>query len=42
MKAITTAFSVYRFLAGLGLGGIMPNIAALLTDYAPSRLKSVI
>lgn len=37
-----TIFSVYRFLAGLGLGGIMPNITALLTDYAPARLKSLL
>ena len=26
-----TMFSTYRFLAGLGLGGIMPNVIALLT-----------
>lgn len=30
-----TMFSTYRFLAGLGLGGIMPNVIALVTDYAP-------
>ncbi|AGT31777.1 MULTISPECIES: MFS transporter [Geobacillus] len=37
-----TTFSIYRFLAGLGLGGIMPNITALLTDYAPKRLRSLL
>ncbi|MBB6443988.1 MFS transporter [Bacillus benzoevorans] len=34
-----THFSIYRFIAGLGLGGIMPNIAALITDYAPNKMK---
>ncbi|WP_338469601.1 MFS transporter [Niallia sp. XMNu-256] len=34
-----TAFSIYRFIAGLGLGGIMPNIAALVMDYAPNSMK---
>lgn len=34
-----TDFSIYRFIAGLGLGGIMPNIAALITDYAPNNMK---
>jgi len=37
-----TEFSVFRFLAGLGLGGIMPNVIALCTEYAPARLRSVI
>ncbi len=37
-----TTFSYYRFLAGLGLGGIMPNVIALLTDYAPTRIRSMI
>ncbi|MFC2948716.1 MFS transporter [Virgibacillus sediminis] len=32
-------FSIYRFIAGLGLGGIMPNIAALVSDYAPRTMK---
>ncbi|MEH7176302.1 MFS transporter [Neobacillus vireti] len=37
-----TMFSTYRFLAGLGLGGIMPNVIALLTDYAPKTMRSMI
>ena len=36
-----TMFSTFRFLAGLGLGGIMPNIIALLTDYSPKSMKSM-
>lgn len=34
-----TTFAIYRFIAGLGLGGIMPNVAALVTDYAPRSMK---
>ena len=37
-----TIFSTFRFLAGLGLGGIMPNVIALLTDYAPKTMRSMI
>ncbi|MEC1523322.1 aromatic acid/H+ symport family MFS transporter [Neobacillus niacini] len=37
-----TTFSTFRFLAGLGLGGIMPNVIALLTDYAPKTMRSMI
>lgn len=37
-----TMFSGYRFLAGLGLGGIMPNVIALLTDYSPNKMKSMV
>lgn len=35
-------FSSFRFLAGLGLGGIMPNIIALLTDYAPKSMRNML
>lgn len=33
-------FSVFRFVAGLGIGGILPTVIAMLTDYAPKRLAS--
>ncbi|MGK4860087.1 MFS transporter, partial [Salmonella enterica] len=33
------AFSVTRFLAGLGIGGVMPNVVAQMTEYAPRRLR---
>lgn len=35
-------FSVFRFLAGVGLGGIMPNVIALLTDYSPRKMRSMV
>ncbi|MBZ5502128.1 MAG: MFS transporter [Acidobacteriia bacterium] len=31
-----------RFLTGLGLGGAMPNIVALASEYAPRRLLAVV
>ncbi len=36
-----TSFSTYRFIAGLGLGGIMPNVIALMTDYSPKKMRSL-
>ncbi|WP_067930122.1 MFS transporter [Alicyclobacillus kakegawensis] len=37
-----TAFAVLRFIAGLGLGGIMPNTVALVTEYAPASVRSTL
>jgi AAHS family benzoate transporter-like MFS transporter len=34
------AFSVMRFLAGLGIGGVMPNVVAQMTEYSPRRIRS--
>ncbi len=38
---ITTVdqFAVYRFIAGLGLGGALPNALAFGSEYAPSRWR---
>lgn len=33
------ALTVIRFLAGVGLGGAMPNAAALASEYAPRRQR---
>jgi len=33
-------FSVTRFLAGLGIGGVMPNVVAQMTEYSPKRIRS--
>jgi len=35
-------FLVLRFLTGLGLGGAMPNVVALASEYSPKRLISVV
>lgn len=34
------ALLVYRFLNGLGLGGVAPNAVALTSEYAPKRLRA--
>lgn len=35
-------FAIYRFIAGLGLGGVMPNVIALMTEFAPKKLRSTL
>ncbi|THK33575.1 MFS transporter [Ensifer sp. MPMI2T] len=32
-------FKIFRFFAGLGCGGLMPNAVALMNEYAPKRLR---
>lgn len=34
-------FGIFRFIAGIGLGGVMPNIVSLTTEYAPNKNKAV-
>lgn len=36
------SFGICRFLAGLGLGGVMPNVIALMTEYAPKKLRATL
>jgi AAHS family 4-hydroxybenzoate transporter-like MFS transporter len=33
---------IFRFLTGLGLGGAMPNVVSLTSEYSPKRLVSVL
>jgi AAHS family benzoate transporter-like MFS transporter len=35
-------FGVARFLAGLGIGGVMPNVVAHMTEYAPKRMRATL
>lgn len=37
-----TEFGIYRFVAGLGCGGLMPNAVALMNEYAPRRARSTL
>ncbi|MDO5650769.1 MAG: MFS transporter [Moraxella sp.] len=37
-----TQFAVMRFIAGLGIGGVMPNVVALMSEYAPKRIRSTL
>ena len=34
--------ALYRFLAGLGLGGAVPNALAFGSEYAPTRMRSTL
>jgi len=34
-----TQFAALRFIAGIGIGGVMPNVIALMNEYAPQRLR---
>lgn len=36
------SFGFQRFIAGIGLGGVMPNLIALVTEYAPKKLRSTL
>ena len=33
---------IMRFLTGLGLGGAMPNVVSLASEYAPKRLQPIL
>lgn len=33
-------FALLRFLSGLGIGGVMPNLVALTSEYAPKKSRA--
>ncbi|MGZ2747282.1 MFS transporter [Burkholderia stagnalis] len=35
-------FGAARFLAGIGIGGVMPNVIAQMTEYSPRRVRSTL
>lgn len=37
-----TEFGIYRFLAGLGCGGLMPNAVALINELAPKKMRTTL
>jgi len=46
LPALMTVFAtslqevtIWRFLAGIGIGGVVPNVIALLTEIAPKRFR---
>jgi MFS transporter, AAHS family, 4-hydroxybenzoate transporter len=42
LTATATSFGelvTYRFVTGLGLGGAAPNLVALISEYAPKRMR---
>ncbi len=36
------SFSALRFVAGIGIGGVMPNVVAQMTEYSPQRIRSTL
>src|SRR5262249_58240045 len=34
--------ALLRFVTGLGLGGVMPNLTSLVTEFAPRRLRGTL
>ncbi len=35
-------FGILRFIAGLGIGGVMPNLVALTSEYAPKKMRATL
>lgn len=35
-----TQFALMRFVAGIGIGGAMPNLVAMMAEYSPKRMRS--
>ncbi len=38
----TTELFLYRFLTGIGLGGVMPNVNILTAEFAPARRRALL
>jgi MFS transporter, AAHS family, benzoate transport protein len=36
------SFGIARFLAGLGIGGVMPNVVAQMSEYSPRKMRSTL
>ncbi|MGR7919533.1 MFS transporter [Zobellella denitrificans] len=35
-------FGILRFIAGLGIGGVMPNVVSLMSEYSPKKNRSTL
>ncbi|MDQ1005302.1 AAHS family benzoate transporter-like MFS transporter [Neobacillus niacini] len=35
-----TMFGIYRFIAGIGMGGVVPVLIALTAEYSPKKVRS--
>jgi AAHS family benzoate transporter-like MFS transporter len=36
------SFAAVRFFAGVGIGGVMPNVVAHMTEYAPKKMSATL
>lgn len=34
------SFGIFRFIAGLGIGGVMPNTVSLMAEYSPKKIRN--
>lgn len=41
MTEAIVAFSVFRFMAGIGLGGIPPLLVTLTSEYSPKKIRNI-
>ena len=41
MSSSPTIFGIFRFFAGVGIGGCMPNIVALATEWSPAGNRAM-
>jgi MFS transporter, AAHS family, 4-hydroxybenzoate transporter len=42
LAATLGQLSALRFVTGLGLGGVLPNLTSLVTEFAPGRLRGTL
>lgn len=42
LTSTVTELAVIRFLCGIGIGGVMPNVIALGSEYAPKRKRATL
>lgn len=35
-----TEFIIFRFLGGAGIGGLLPNLASIMSEYTPASIRS--
>ena len=35
-------FAIFRFFAGLGIGGVMPNVVSLMAEYSPKNIRNTL
>jgi MFS transporter, AAHS family, benzoate transport protein len=37
-----TTFAMFRFMAGLGIGGVMPNVISIMAEYSPKNIRNTL
>lgn len=42
LSTTADAFLIFRFICGLGLGGAIPNVVAMVSEYAPEKRRATL